>query len=388
MGFDLLGKKEKPCSGCGACTAVCGCNAITMEPRANGFLYPRIDENKCVECGRCLQACDMETFRPTGKKPDCYAVRHRDMDEVRTSRSGGFFMALCQYVLEHQGVVFGCELDEQLYAVHRYQETYEGCKQFKGSKYVQSDLNNTYAECASFLLDGRWVLYSGTGCQVHGLIRYLNIRKVPVEKLIAVDIVCHGVPSPGVWETYIRLFEQREACSVKSVDFRNKANFGWAAHIETYTMADGRIINARNWTNGFYRHIMFRESCHRCEYTTTERNSDYTIADYWGVGKNAPAFDDDKGCSLVLIHSEKGRKIFNLVNDQIDCEPTILETSLQPQLTRPIWKGWDAKLFWKMYSCNPGKAVKIWFFPSAAWRFFEKCEKKMKMLIKRMLGRK
>lgn len=273
MLIDLCTSRPDLCCGCGACAGVCPQNAISMVYSPEGFLYPNVDTEKCIECGRCMSVCDFKRFKPTEKQPECYAVRHKEAEELQTSRSGGFFMTLCKYVIDRQGVVFGCELDEQLHVIHRYQETYEGCKRFKGSKYVQSDLKNTFAECAAYLCDGRNVLFSGTGCQIHGLLSYLSFRKIPMENLITVDIVCHGTPSPEVWKTYIRTFEQREGGVIQSVDFRDKTEFGWAEHIEKYVLSDGRVVHARNWTDGFYRHIVFRESCHSCKYTTTERKN-------------------------------------------------------------------------------------------------------------------
>lgn len=384
MGIDLCTSRPDLCCGCGACAGVCPRGAISMQYSAEGFLYPCIDNSKCIQCGLCLKSCDFKQFLPTGRKPQCYAVRHKDPKELATSRSGGVFMALCSYVIARQGVVFGCELDEQLHAVHRYQESYEGCKGFKGSKYVQSDLKNTFAECAAFLRDGRMVLYSGTGCQVHGLLRYLSAVKAPLEKLVTVDIVCHGTPSPGVWETYVRLLEKRESGRIASVDFRNKGQFGWAENIETYRFFDGRTIHARNWTDGFYRHIMLRDSCHCCKYTTTERNTDYTIGDYWGVDKNAPELDDDRGCSLVLIHSEKGSSIFEEICTEIHYRRTDLCTSMQPQLSKSTWKGWDRELFLRMYRSDPQLAVKIWFFPSAMTNAVLKVERIGKKLLKKL----
>lgn len=388
MGIDLCTSHPESCSGCGACACICPSNAITMVYASNGFLYPEINIQDCTQCGLCLKVCDFKQFVPSKEEPSCYAVRHKDPEELRTSRSGGFFMALSKWVIEHRGVVFGCELNDQLQVVHRYRETYEESKKFKGSKYVQSDLGNTFEECATFLRSGRWVLFSGTGCQIHGLLRFLTMARVPTDTLFTVDIVCHGAPSPGVWETYTKLLEEKEKCRIKTVDFRDKATHGWTDHVEMYVLENGEKKYSRNWTAVFYRHILFRESCHVCKYTTIERKSDFTIGDYWGIGRNVPEFDDNCGCSLVLIHSCKGKKIFETLCDDIVSVETNWKTSMQPQLERPVWKGWDRTFFWKWFQKNRKQAVATWFFPSPITRGIWRIERMTKNIIKQFLGRK
>lgn len=382
MKFDV-----NTCCGCGSCAAGCPFEAITMETATNGFKYPKVDKAKCTDCGLCEKACGFKSFMPTGKDPQCYAVRHSDNEELRTSRSGGFFMVVCKYVIKKGGVVFGCTLDESLSVVHTYAETYEDCKQFKGSKYVQSDLGDCVAQCERFLRDGRWVLFSGTGCQVHGLLGFLRTKRVPRDTLITMDLVCHGAPSPGVWQAYLSLFEEKGNQKVAAVDFRDKEINGWADHVEKYNMDDGTVVHTKRWTNVFYRHILFRESCYNCKYTTPQRESDFTIADYWGIGKNAPEFDDDKGCSLVLVHSEKARIVFEEVKPCIQFVKTKLDNSLQPQLRRPIWKGWDYGLFWMRYAKKPQKAVAAWFYPSQATKLLWKAERTAKELLKKLRKR-
>ncbi len=383
--IDLALEKPELCCGCSACAVVCPKNAITMKVSDNGFKYPIIDSEKCVECGLCLKTCDFKNFKPTGKKPQVYAARHKDPDELATSTSGGYFMAVCQYVIENNGVVFGSRLDENLKCVHAFAETYEDCKKFKGSKYVQSDMGDMFSHCEQFLKNGRMVCFSGTGCQVHGLLSYLKTKKVSTEKLITIDIVCHGVPSPGVWDKYIEVFQKNTQKKITAVDFRDKDYSGWAAHVEKYSLDDLTEIHSRQWTTCFYRHILFRESCFNCKYTTTERNSDFTIADYWGLEKNAPEFNDNKGCSLVMIHSEKGKTVFNIINKYLNYKETKLESSMQPQMSRPVWKGWDYGYFWKKYKKNPQKAVKKYFFPSNPLKLFWKVEGCGKKVLKAVL---
>lgn len=372
------------CCGCGGCAAVCPFGAITMETAANGFKYPKVDKSACTECGLCEKACNFKAFVPTGHEPKCYAARHVDRSELQTSRSGGFFMAVCKYVIEKGGVVFGCTLDENLSVVHTYADTYEDCKKFKGSKYVQSDLKDCFAQCERFLREGRWVLFSGTGCQVHGLLGFLRTKKVPQDTLITMDLVCHGAPSPGVWQTYLEVFQKKEGRKITMVDFRDKEINGWADHIEKYVLDDGSAMHTKKWTAVFYRHILFREACYHCKYTTPERESDFTIADYWGIGNNAPEFNDNKGCSLVLIHSDKAHTVFEAVKPYVCFAETKLATSMQPQLRHPIWKGWDYGLFWNRFTKNPQKAVKMWFYPSQGTKLLWKAERTAKDVLKKL----
>lgn len=378
-------EKEQDCCGCTACASICPKNAITMLENAKGFKYPVIDQSKCVDCGLCADTCDFKVFKPTVNKPDTYAIRHKDSEEVRTSRSGAFFMGLCKYVAERGGTAFGCTLTDELEVKHCSVDAYDKCYIFKGSKYVQSDMGTCFSECKDLLKNGKWVLFSGTGCQVHGLLSFLNKSKISTERLITVDLVCHGVPSPGVWKNYISELEAKKGQKITSVDFRDKEKFGWRDHVEKYVSEDGTVYHSKSWTDMFYRHILFRSSCYNCKYTTTQRNSDFTIADYWGIGKNAPRFDDNRGVSLVLVHNDKARVVLDEIKDCFDMEKTKIETSMQPQLSKPIWKGYDYNTFWKKYKNNPAKTVKKYFFPGPIRRGYLKLEKTAKKTLKKIL---
>lgn len=383
--MEELAKQKDSCCGCTACMSICPNNAITMQQDNKGFYYPEVDSEKCVNCGLCLQVCNFKKFTPTGKKPECFAVKHKDAEEIKTSRSGAFFMALCEEIINTgNGVVFGCKLNDECVPIHSWTDTYEGCYSFKGSKYVQSRMGNSYAECKKFLTQGKYVLFSGTGCQIHGLLSFLEASNTPTDKLVTVDIVCHGVPSPGVWTQFLSEYEKRIKDKVKSVNFRDKSINGWGDHIESYTTQSGRVYSGKNWTYMFYKHILIRESCYRCVYTTTERKSDFTIADYWGIGNNVPEFDDNKGTSLVLVHTDKGKRIFERLGT-VKSVATKLENSMQAQMSRPIRKGSDYKFFWKLYDRNKSKAFSLYFFPSKSILFLRKCTQSGKNLVKKVL---
>lgn len=226
---------KSQCCGCTACASICAHDAITMQPDALGFLYPVVDKDKCVDCGLCEKVCAFNDHYDTSlnlPKPDAYAARHKDMKEVETSRSGAAFIAISDYVLENGGVVYGAGYTDHFRVVHKRATTKEERDEFKGSKYVQSDMNTVFRQVKKDLKDGLAVLFSGTPCQTAGLHSYVG-RKLR-EHLILVDIVCHGVPSPYMWRDYIAYLEKKQGDKICWVNFRDKQKFGWKAHHETF----------------------------------------------------------------------------------------------------------------------------------------------------------
>lgn len=375
MSGNVQTKKEE-CCGCTACYSICPSKAISMEEDSKGFLYPAIDNDICVHCGLCDKVCDFVRFEGVTDTIHCYAVKHKNEMEVASSRSGGIFIALSEYVLKQNGVVFGAQFETVKTVYHKKESDKIGVDRFKGSKYVQSAMNDCFMECYEELKKNRMVLFSGTACQIHGLKSYLEKKKMNLDKLLLVDIVCHGVPSPKLWRDFITETEIRMKKKVIKADFRDKNLFGWRAHMESFTFDDGSIVPMRRWTSLFYDHNMFRESCYSCPYTTPFRNSDITIADYWGIEKNAPEFDDDKGVSLVLIHSDKGKSCFEAIQDNIIFKETSLETSMQPNLIHPSNKGKEYDAFWKDFdNYSTRRFMGKWFYPSCIRIFIRKVKK-------------
>lgn len=228
-------KTPADCCGCTACASICPHDAITMKPDALGFLYPDVDDSKCIDCGLCEKVCAFNDNYDTSlnlDKPLAYGARHKDMNEIETSRSGAAFIAISDYILEQGGVVYGAGYTDHFRVVHKRATTKEERNEFKGSKYVQSDMCGVFRQVKKDLRDGLIVLFSGTPCQTSGLNSYVG--KKLRENLYLVDIVCHGVPSPFVWRDYLAYLEKKQGSPIVWVNFRDKQKYGWAAHHETF----------------------------------------------------------------------------------------------------------------------------------------------------------
>ena len=260
------------------------------------------------------------------KQPKVYAVKHKDEATRAASRSGGIFTALSDYILSSGGVVYGCVLTGEFDAAHIRADNTEERNRMRGSKYIQSKLGDTFKNVQADLDTRKNVLFSGTSCQVAGLKKYLGKE---YDNLFCVDIVCHGVPSKKVWDAYLHWQEQKNHSKITSVDFRNKKDFGWHDHVETLYFENGKFTNSRVFKELFYGHTVLRPSCYECPYKSVMHPGDITIADYWGIEKAAPEFDDNKGVSLVLVNNEAGEK-----------------DSMQPPLKAPFPKPENRDQFW------------------------------------------
>ena len=323
---------KEDCVGCGACVQRCPKECITLREDAEGFLYPEADASVCVECGLCEKVCPV--LHPGESRQPLMASAAVNGDEAvrRSSSSGGVFTALALETIARGGVVFGARFDERWEVVHGWTETAEGLAAFRGSKYVQSRMGESYREAESFLKSGREVLFSGTPCQVAGLRRYL--RK-DYGGLLTVDFICHGVPSPGVWRSYLKEEVARQCdgkntvspvpisgrdALVEGVSFRNKAR-GWKKFSFSLSLSlpggQGRknsvflceLLTRNAYLRGFLADLYLRPSCHACPAKGLRSGSDVTVADYWGVGSVHPELDDDGGVSVVLVNTARGREL-------------------------------------------------------------------------------
>ena len=302
------GKKEL-CNGCGACALRCPKKAIEMVEDSEGFLYPHVNKEKCIDCGLCEKVCS--NFNKSEQKSDAYIAINNNEKELRNATSGGMFYILAKYVIENKGVVFGVTYDKDLNTIHKYAETIDDCRQFCGCKYVISDLKNTYKEAEKFLKDGRVVLYTGTACQISGLKNYLGKE---YDNLILCDILCHANPSPKVFKLYKENLEKKYSKKVKDIKFRSKEN-GWKNSTPIIEFNDNSKIEDITFYKVFVAELINRPSCNVCVFASKNRISDFTIGDFWGIEKVKPNLDYTKGVSLLIVNSEKGKKILNLFKD-------------------------------------------------------------------------
>lgn len=302
------------CCGCSACATICPKKCISMVADTEGFLYPQVNPEGCIECGLCEQVCN--ELHPFGSREPLKVLAAINCnEEIRLqSSSGGIFNLLTQKIISEGGVVFGARFDKDWQVVIDYADSMESAKAFMGSKYVQARMENAYSDAKRFLQEGRNVLFSGTPCQVAGLHKFLRKQ---YDNLLTVDFVCHGTPSPKVWKLYLDEI-RKESKSIHNIEFRNKTN-GWKDFSISFKLFDGNksyniISSFKNdlYMKAFLSDIILRPSCYHCNAKGCSSQSDITLADFWGIQTIFPDMDDDKGTSLVFINSEKGY-------DQLDC---------------------------------------------------------------------
>lgn len=341
---------KNDCCGCSACEQICPKNAIKMESDDKGFLYPVIDSSLCVECGACKKVCAFQNGYKKNRAQKAFAIKHKDFNTRMTSRSGGVFIAISDFILEKNGSVYGAAFDDDFSVCHIRTTNKSERDRLKGSKYVQSNVKDTFANVKQDLKNGMYVLFSGTACQVGGLKNYL--KNTDTTKLYTCDLVCHGVPSPKIWKEYLNHCEKKYSGKVTNANFRDKT-LGWYVHKEAIWI-DGKKYNSNEYAYLFKDSYILRPSCFNCKFTNLDRPADFTLADFWGINNILPEFDDNKGVSLLLVNSEKGLQLLNEVSDNIDCVECDIESSIRanPNLSRPTAKPENREGFWDFYYKN------------------------------------
>lgn len=311
----------KQCTGCEACVSVCPTNSITMKEDIEGFLQPHIDKDTCIGCHKCEKTCPIVTpiTISTDFGTKAYAAINKDEAVRMRSSSGGMFHALAKWTIGQGGVVFGARFNENWEVVHDFTETIDGIEPFMRSKYVQSRIGDTFKQAEAFLKEGRQVLFVGTPCQIGGLKAYLHKE---YDKLLAVDFICHGVPSPGVWNIYIQEYFKND--ELISFNFRDKSE-GWISYqciIESKTKSktERKKLLQNDYFRGFRKEVYLRQSCHECNFRTYHRISDFTIADFWGVDQKCPSMYDNKGTSIVFIHTQLAQSVLENISGGLKTE--------------------------------------------------------------------
>lgn len=357
---------EKDCCGCSACVQICPQKCIELEDNSEGFYYPKVNASDCINCHLCEKVCPFLNIGDSREYLSIFAAKNTD-DVVRLqSSSGGIFSLIAENVIEKNGVVFGAVFDQSWQVCHSYTEKKDGLERMRGSKYVQSNILNTYKETKHFLDGGRIVLFSGTPCQIAGLKRYLSKDYI---NLITVDLVCHGVPSPLVFKEYLNSFQSEDSINIKpsspmqkktdilKVSFRDKS-MGWQRYGFSIQMSENNKIandkthlyfedkNSDPYLKGFISNLFLRPSCYTCPIKKGNSGADITLSDYWGINSEHPDFFDDKGVSCIIAYTEKGlRYLHNLKLEKINTtmnkfvihNPSYYKSFKEPTNRKDFW---------------------------------------------------
>ncbi len=343
--IEIVNKQN--CCGCTACASICPRQCITMKSDDEGFMYPSIDKAKCIDCHLCKEKCPVlgrkkisalpgvdkaEINRKAVEEakyiPSTYVCFLKD-DKIREkSTSGGMFTALAQHVLKQGGIVCGVVLDKNQNVLHTFADNENTLEKMRGSKYVQSNQVGIYQKVEEALKQGTTVLYSGTPCQIAGLKSYLGSD---YEKLITVDIICHGVGSPLYWEKYVQYVYEKMNSKVKEVRFREKT-YGYNSACMAVYFENGKSSHKGHdddlyWT-AFSKNYIYRPSCYACAFKSINHMADFTIGDFWNSTKLSEKFKTANGCSLVLCHSNVAIEIIKKIGSTIEAQPIDLIDAL------------------------------------------------------------
>lgn len=326
--------EKTDCCGCGVCAAACPAGAVQMRPDAEGFLYPEIDPDLCSRCGQCKAVCPLQHPSAVSCENTFLGAQAKQETLRQVSSSGGLFPVLAQYVFRRNGAVFGAAFNEAMEVVHREAQTPEELDALKRTKYVQSRLEDIPRRVKALLEAGRWVLFCGTPCQVHGLKRFLG-KSYP--RLILADLVCYGVPSPGLWRDYVDTLERRYSGKLTAFSFRDKRERN-NGQTRAFTAGGKEYIDrlaGDPYCGLFFSNLTIRPSCHACPYCTTNRESDLTLGDFWGIERVRPELDDGMGTSLAILHTDKAREIWRELQEDVNWFSCTRQDALQPRLERP-----------------------------------------------------
>ena len=338
---------KSKCCGCNACVQKCPKQCISMHEDEEGFLYPKVGLDLCIDCHLCEKVCPVLNQGEPHQPLKAYAAITTNEELRMKSSSGGIFTLLAEAVICEGGVVFGALFDENWEVKHDYTESLEGLVAFRCSKYVQSRIGNSYKKTQDFLKNNRTVLFSGTSCQIAGLKLFLNKE---YDNLITVDIVCHGVPSPLIWREYLATIANKP--DIKSITHKEK-NSGWRRYSISVEMND-KIVTERAANNkymlAFAQNLTLRQSCFECSAKAGKCCSDITLGDFWGIEHVKPTLDDDRGTSFVCVNTERGNALLsktNAIYSEVDYDASIPYNSCIVKSTN---KPQGRELFWKKYS--------------------------------------
>lgn len=378
--INSLIKTKSDCCGCGACSVACPVGCITMQQDSEGFLYPQADETKCINCKKCINACPSLTKPDYNQAQQTYAGFCKNDATRQNSSSGGIFYLLAEYVLQNGGAVCGAAFDDDWSVKHIIVDNIAQLPKLQTSKYLQSKIHAVLTEVKSCLESGRLVLFSGTPCQINALASYLN---KDYANLYLVDIICHGAPSPMVWQKYLA---SKEKDKIQTVNFRDKS-YGWAKFATKIDYGSTQYLCRFNddlYMTLFLRNLILRPSCYSCFSKHPNKLADVTLGDFWGIDNVLPQLNDDKGISAIIINSDKGAELFENVKDNLTFEEVSFEqiekgnSALSSSVAKPQRRDNCMAELSSKQSINFEKLVKKYTTPTFVSR--------VKGKIKRMLG--
>lgn len=337
---DLFGKdtnnmlqlqQKEACCGCHACSQICPKHCITMHEDEEGFRYPGINKSECIACGLCEKVCPIlkTVSEEAPPEPQALAACSSGEDIRLASSSGGIFTLLAQQILAQEGTVYGAAMTSVTEANHIRVCQPQQLQLLRGSKYIQSNIGTCYIQAREDLQSGKTVLFSGTPCQIEGLRSFLG---KDYSRLFCVDIICHGVPSPMVWRKYVQHREKQAGSHAVRVNFRHK-RYGWREYSLVLGFANGKTYSTSfaqdPYMRAYLHDLCLRPSCYQCRFKKCSRVSDITLADFWGIERVSPQMDDNKGTSLVILHTQKAHQLMQQISDQMRYEEVALTSALR-----------------------------------------------------------
>ena len=372
------------CCGCHGCMNVCPTGAITMEEDSYGFKYPHVDESKCINCGLCEKVCPIINNKTIDNEPKAYGCYNKNEEVRLNSSSGGIFTLIAEEIISKNGVVYGAAFDNEFSLRHIRVDNVNDLEKLRTSKYLQSTIGDTYKECKKDLDEGKYVLYTGTPCQIEGLLSYLM---KDYDNLYTQDIICHGVPSPLVWKKYLKYRKNYDIGNPKSINFRNKDN-GWKSFNLKFNYDNKHYSKSQNediYMKAFLKNIDLRDSCYSCSFKKYNRLSDITLADFWGVKNVLPELDDNKGTSLLIVNSKKGISLLELINKNIVAKEVDINNAVKsnPAFTKSVTMHKNRDDFMKEINENNFDIVVNKYIKKDS--IFKKITNKVKRIIKKII---
>ncbi len=338
--------EKENCCGCSACFNICPHSAIKMEKDEEGFFYPVIQKSLCTNCNLCVDVCNRVNNKESRMPLKSLAAKNSNSKIRKESSSGGIFSLLAENIIEKGGIVYGAKFNSNWEVAHDHAVTKDDLFLFRGSKYVESYLGKSFREIKTFLEKDSYVLFSGTPCQVSGLLSFL---KKDYKKLLTVELICHGIPSSEVWQKYIAEKTNKER--ITEINFRDK-NPSWDNYKIKIISKDkivSELARKNEYMKGFLQDLYLRLSCYNCKHRNFKSGSDFTIGDYWGIKEEIPSFYDSTGVSAVLVNTQKGLSVFEEIKSETVCVETSLESVIKhnPALKNSFPVNLNRKNFFK-----------------------------------------